>query len=1476
MSKHAILMNYRLLLSLVGIVLSFSLFGQNPANKWTADYSKSKSFIENKGQFDQEQTNETGEIKFAVDFGSTRIFFGENGIAYSFLEAKKIPKEERERLTQQQRNSVQDHKRYEKLVGKFNFKRDQVTIRWENRSAAVKLIGLNQTSDYHNYSISDGNGGRKAISDAKGYEKIVYENVYENIDVEYTVHPEIGIKYALILHPGADPSMVKMAFDRSVELIDGKLSIATDFGPILDHAPITFYEGDQNQLIDSRFKLQNQTVSFELGNYDKSRTLVIDPWTQTPTFATNWDVVWECERDAAGNVYILGGIMPMQILKYNATGALQWTYNTPYDTSNVWLGTFAVDNLGNSYVTAGSVAQIQKISPAGALLVNNASPGGIISSAEFWTISFNCDQTALIIGGTGGSILQLDAVIYNVNTSNLNITNEQFISNGPMFAIPPNLEEVRAITSAPNGKYYIMTHDTIGYMNDNFNLCPNNSTSLFKTNHGAGWGYKCENFRYDNTGMSAITADETAVYLHRGNQLQKRSLQTGAVLQTVAIPNGGFNNVFLGGNQATNSGIAVDDCGNVYVGSTNGVYKFSSTLTQLAVYPTAFKVFDVEVNSGGEIIACGGTGTSTDATRSGGVAVIAATACVPLASTCCDASICIPQGVCASDAPFTLTTATAGGTWSGPGVSATGVFSPTVAGIGVHTITYTLACGSESITITVSSCQNLQVCVEANGNLSVTGGVGPYTWQQFIPAQTTPISTQAQCQACGYTWLFGTCVNGVIPATSCSTPASWATFGTGTSVTPPVGATQLQVIDGTGAITPINPLTLQACGSTACSPNGNLIIYSNYDGGILTINVDQNIPNLKVGICTYEPIQVAFTGPFVGNITQVIYAGFNSNQNNNNCGQGNFTTSITGVPAGIVTINPPMNPPQVGFTPAHGNGSGPWGGGMLGVAGLCDTTINAGGGNTPDEVVYYFTNATGGTLLFHQTQYNCWLNETVNITAGGNCCILPSTSPNNPCPNIAVNSSNVTNVNCFGQSTGAATVNASGGLAPYTYSWVPGNLTGATQTGLAAGTYTVNVLDANNCPGTATVTITQPASALAVTTSSTNSVCGSSTGSATASVNGGSIPYTYSWSPSGGTNNTANNLSAGIYTVTVTDANGCTTSGNVTVANSNGPSLSLVSSNDASCFGLSDGSAVVSGSGGTGVLTYNWTPGNLTGASQNALVAGTYTVQVTDNANCTAVVSVTINSPSQINVTESIVNINCSPQTTGSISTTVTGGVGPYNYAWNPGGSTSPGLTNIAAGNYSLTVTDANGCTTNENYTVTTTGSIPIDIVPTSAFITQGDSVQLTVTGSAITWSWTPPTGLSCTDCENPIASPQTTTIYTVTGTDFEGCSGTAEITIVVDPICGDVFVPTVFTPDGNGYTANNMICVYGNCIVSFNYVVFNRWGEKVFESSDQSTCWDGKYKDKPLNSGVFAYKFSALLQNGQSIEQSGNLTLIR
>ena len=174
-----------------------------------------------------------------------------------------------------------------------------------------------------------------------------------------------------------------------------------------------------------------------------------------------------------------------------------------------------------------------------------------------------------------------------------------------------------------------------------------------------------------------------------------------------------------------------------------------------------------------------------------------------------------------------------------------------------------------------------------------------------------------------------------------------------------------------------------------CNSSGNLVIYSNHNGGILTINIDQNIPGLIVGICTYEPVQVFLTGPFVSNVTQVVYAGFNANQNNDSCNLGNFTTSVSGIAPGIVSV---FNSPSVGYTPAHGNGAGPFGGTMMGASGQCDTTINAGGVNTPDEIVYYFENTTGGSLFSHFTQYGCWLGDTIGISEGGNCCIIPPSS----------------------------------------------------------------------------------------------------------------------------------------------------------------------------------------------------------------------------------------------------------------------------------------------------------------------------------------------------------------------------------------------------------------------------------------------------------------------------------------------------
>lgn len=167
--------------------------------------------------------------------------------------------------------------------------------------------------------------------------------------------------------------------------------------------------------------------------------------------------------------------------------------------------------------------------------------------------------------------------------------------------------------------------------------------------------------------------------------------------------------------------------------------------------------------------------------------------------------------------------------------------------------------------------------------------------------------------------------------------------------------------------------------SQTCDPvNGNVVIYTNYDGGVLNINCDEDIPDLKIGVCTYEDCQVNITGPFAGNVTQVVYAGFQGD--NDNCNSGVTTTTITGVPAGITSVF---------FAPA-GVLSDPNGNANI----ICAYSCNPGGQggcNTAAQVVAYFLNQFGGTLHTYYTQYACWNGATINVS-DDLCCseLLPS------------------------------------------------------------------------------------------------------------------------------------------------------------------------------------------------------------------------------------------------------------------------------------------------------------------------------------------------------------------------------------------------------------------------------------------------------------------------------------------------------
>ena len=419
-------------------------------------------------------------------------------------------------------------------------------------------------------------------------------------------------------------------------------------------------------------------------------------------------------------------------------------------------------------------------------------------------------------------------------------------------------------------------------------------------------------------------------------------------------------------------------------------------------------------------------------------------------------------------------------------------------------------------------------------------------------------------------------------------------------------------------------------------------------------------------------------------------------------------------------------------------------------------------------------------------------NYTVTITDANNCSIQKLaiiTEPNE----ITASISSQTNVLCFGNNTGSATVSATGGTGILTYSWdtIPMQ-TNATATGLIAGTYNVTVTDANGCSKVKSVLITQPLTELASTISnSTNVSCfGGSNGNATVSVTGGTAPYTFSWNTIPvQTSVTATGLTAGTYNVTVTDANGCVDSSPVTITEPAGMSATISAQTDVFCSGNSTGSATVTATGGTAPYSYSWntTPVQTSAIAVN-LAIGTYTATITDAKGCTTSTQATITEPNGIVISiASQTNVNCYGNNTGAVSVLVSGGTGMLTYSWDTiPVQTSLNATGLNAGTYHLTVTDANNCSKVQTVNITQ----PDDIIITTdlkkditCFNDGNGEIKITVTGGILDYyyTWTKDGIPYATTDDLSDLSPG---IYVLTVTDTNNCNPkTATFTITEPPM---------------------------------------------------------------------------------------------
>lgn len=468
-------------------------------------------------------------------------------------------------------------------------------------------------------------------------------------------------------------------------------------------------------------------------------------------------------------------------------------------------------------------------------------------------------------------------------------------------------------------------------------------------------------------------------------------------------------------------------------------------------------------------------------------------------------------------------------------------------------------------------------------------------------------------------------------------------------------------------------------------------------------------------------------------------------------------------------------------------------------------------------------------------------------------------------PAALVSSLTPIHVLCYGNSTGAINSSVTGGVTPYSYLWSSAQ-TSANLSSLSAGSFELTVTDANGCTSKTNATITQPASALNQTSASRNVTCyGLNNGSIDLSITGGTMPYSYNWSDNS-TSEDRNSLAPNTYNVTITDNNNCTLQNSFTITEPTELKTST-SSQNVLCKDGNTGSINLSVSGGTSAYSYSWLPNNASTEDLTTLTANTYSYTVTDQNNCTSSGEVVITEPTKLSIEGTITPISCYKFTNGAINASVTGGTASYTYSWT-GGAPTEDISNLNVGEYTLEVTDANGCTANKLFSLTQPDSLytNADVVNVLCHGNNTGSILLAPIGGTTPYQYS---YLSDLNNKGNRLSNLLAGTYAISITDNNGCvySSSYEVTEPTAIVVSSTLTHVSCNNGTNGAISTTINGGVGNKTISWSPISSTntslsalKAGTYTYTVTDQNNC----VKTQDLNitqPDVLAVSISSNLQ---------------